>query len=662
VAYVVGSAEVELVPSARGFDEKANALIGDLKVGVILDPDILGLRARVAEITDLRVGVDLGVNSAVARAEMDLLTRDRGVHIIPDLAGGVVSAELDVLTRPRVVDIVPVELPEVGGGGGMPEGGAGGGAPGAAATGVMAAAVVGLVAALVPMANVATGAALGLGAMVSAATLGVGALAGVTVAALATNETFKSALQPSLDGLKSSFDNLVSTNSGALLAPLQAGLGLLASILPQLSPLLQAGSQAILALLKPLQDAVTSGAFTKFVAGLTPLIGPAVTGFGTILENLAIGLGRMMAAFAPFGKTILDGLVKLSAGFATFAGSKQFQNFLSDVMKQLPLVTQFFGALFAAVGPLLPILAQLGMTILAQAADELKLIAPLLQALIPLFTAIAPVVVECMAGFTMIAQAIGSVLIPALTWIISVVVNVIDWLVQFGSWLGNLVAGNQAAGAGIADVWNGVMAFFASVGAFFAGVWNNLVQGVSAMVGSVISWFQSLPGAISNVFAGAGSWLLSAGQALIQGFWSGIRGMWDGFLGWIRGMIDQIPKAVRDVLGIASPSRVFAEIGGFVGQGFQQGLTASLGTALDAAQTQLRKGIPGITATASAGITAQLNAATMGGGAGDSEELQLLRQIATATRATVAKIPTAQDTAFANRLFARTGDSTRRKG
>ena len=656
MAYVVGSAEVELVPSARGFDEKANALIGDLKVGVQLDPDILGLRARVAEITDLRVGVDLGVNSAVARAELDVLTRDRGVHIIPELASGVVKAELDVLTRPRVVEILPVELPEVGGGGGMPEGGAGGGAAGAAATGVMAAAVVGLVAALVPVANVATGAALGLGAMVSAATLGVGALAGVTVAALATNDTFKSALQPSLDGLKSSFDSLVSTNSGALLAPLQAGLGLLASILPQLSPLLQAGSQAVLALLKPLQDAVNSGAFSKFVAQLTPLIGPAVSGFGTILENLALGLGRMMAAFAPFGKTILDGLVKLSAGFATFAGSKAFQNFLSDVMKQLPLVTSFFGALFAAVGPLLPILAQFGMQILAQAADELRLIAPLLQALIPLFTAIMPVVIDTMTTFTMIAAAIGSVLLPALNWIIGVVVSVIDWLVQFGSWLGNLVAGNQAAGAGIADVWNGVMSFFAGVGQFFAGIWSNLVQGVSRMVSDVMTWFGSLPSRIGDAFAGAGSWLLDTGAQIVSGLWNGIRGAWDGFMGWIQDRINSIPKAIRDVLGIASPSKVMAEIGGFMGLGLQQGLTASLGTALDSAQTQLRKGLPGITATASAAVTATVNASTVGGGAASTTNDRLAK-IESYLASMAGKAFTARELASANRLQARTGNS-----
>ncbi len=57
-------------------------------------------------------------------------------------------------------------------------------------------------------------------------------------------------------------------------------------------------------------------------------------------------------------------------------------------------------------------------------------------------------------------------------------------------------------------------------------------------------------------------------------------------------MIDQIPKAVRDVLGIASPSKVFAEIGGYVGLGLQQGMTSSIGTALDSAKTQLRNGIP----------------------------------------------------------------------
>lgn len=656
MSYVVGSAEVELVPSAQGFDEKVDALVGNLSVGIQLDPDILGLRARIAEISDLRVGVDTDLHDTAVKAELDVLTRDRGVHIIPELVSGVVSAELDILTRPRTVEITPVELPAVGGGGGA--GGAGGlaallGNPETAA--VMAVGITDLVAAMVPIASVAAGAALGLGALLSAAGLGVGVFAGLTVAALATDNAFKSQLQPSLDGLKSAFDSFVNANQGALLAPLQAGLQLLASILPQLSPLLNAASQAIVALLKPLQDAVNSGAFSNFVAQITPLVGPAITGFGKILENVTVGIGNMMGAFAPFGKTVLDGLVKLSATFATFAGSKAFQDFLSDVMKQLPIVTNFFSSLFAAVGPLLPILAQLGMQVLAALGPQLKALAPLLQALIPLFVAMTPVIIEIVSAYVSFQEAVMSVVVPALNFIIGVVVVVINWFQGFLTWIGNLVSGNQQGGQQLMDIWNGVTSFFSGVGAFFAGIWNNLVNGVRDMANNVIDWFQQLPDRILSFFSGVGDWLWNAGQDLVNGFWNGIKNMWSGFTSWIQGMINAIPKAVRDVLGIASPSKVFAEIGMFVGQGLQQGMDGSLSAALDSARTKLRAGVGALTATASAAVTATVDATALGGGSATVTLGDKIDRLLQATLDQTSKMATDSGIARATRVQARTG-------
>lgn len=56
---------------------------------------------------------------------------------------------------------------------------------------------------------------------------------------------------------------------------------------------------------------------------------------------------------------------------------------------------------------------------------------------------------------------------------------------------------------------------------------------------------------------------------------------------------------VKDVLGIASPSKVFAEIGKFSGEGFEKGLSASMGTALKDAKREMQSGINGLDAAVS---------------------------------------------------------------
>lgn len=851
MAYVVGSAEVELVPTAQGFDAKAEALIGDLRVGVKLDPDIAGMKAEIAAATaavkpEVGVKVKLEENAfdaqlAAVKAQLaDLKAKMKWDPNIPELKAQLkiaqatmqdlkvhvgidnkdfikVAAELKALEAFKPGGDVPAKPP------------AGAGAGALAASGPLIAGVSALVAALLPIASVTLAATLGLTGLAVAATAGIGVFAGITMAALATDKAFKTALQPTLDGLKSAFDSLVSSNLDALLAPLQAGLGLLAQILPQLTPLLQAGSQAIMGLLKPLQDAVASGAFAKFIAQITPLVGPAVAGFGAVLGNLTKGVVDLVLAFAPFGKIVLDGLVKLTEAFAGLTKTQAFKDFMADITKQAPIVMSFFGALLGVLGPLLSALMPLGVVLLQLSTPLLGLIAQLLQALVPLFISLEPLVAALLPPFTALVAWLAQGLVPALVILVNVVITVLSWIGQFVIWMTKLSQGNVTEGRKILGVWDGIKSFFAGIGKWFAGIWEGLIKGVSSMVADVGKWFQQLPGkimgflggvgkwllkagidlvnglatgillgavfmwdllvrwpvkfitwlvgmipifidngtkwltsladgivqgfiavstwflalpgvilsfvvsagqwiyqtgidiltgllhgilegavafynwftalpavilnffvgaadwiyhtgidiltglirgvttgyiavsnwfnslprAIANFFIGAGQWLLDTGEQIVNGLWNGVRNIWDGFMGWIRDRINAIPKAIRDVLGIASPSKVMAEIGGFMGEGLQVGLSRSIGTAMDAARTQIRSSVSGLGATATATIAATVDATALGGGTVTTNNS--LQQILGAVRELTQKTPSAQDQAFAQRMFSRSG-------
>jgi len=65
------------------------------------------------------------------------------------------------------------------------------------------------------------------------------------------------------------------------------------------------------------------------------------------------------------------------------------------------------------------------------------------------------------------------------------------------------------------------------------------------------------------------------GRNIIDGLWRGIQEAWTAFMPNWRSLIDTLPYSARAALGIASPSRVFAEIGGFSAEGFAQGFVAA---------------------------------------------------------------------------------------
>jgi hypothetical protein len=81
MTYVVGSAEIEVVPSMKGFHEKLDAETRDLSAGLQLDPDIAGLKAQLKEIGDVKVKVDLDMGDSALKIEA--LTHPRDLIINP---------------------------------------------------------------------------------------------------------------------------------------------------------------------------------------------------------------------------------------------------------------------------------------------------------------------------------------------------------------------------------------------------------------------------------------------------------------------------------------------------------------------------------------------------------------------------------------------------
>lgn len=75
---------------------------------------------------------------------------------------------------------------------------------------------------------------------------------------------------------------------------------------------------------------------------------------------------------------------------------------------------------------------------------------------------------------------------------------------------------------------------------------------------------------------------LTIGTNIVNGIKQGFSNAWDAFTGWVKEQVDKLPDAVKYVLGIASPSRVFAEIGGNVVDGLRVGMTKKVPELVDA--------------------------------------------------------------------------------
>jgi hypothetical protein len=114
------------------------------------------------------------------------------------------------------------------------------------------------------------------------------------------------------------------------------------------------------------------------------------------------------------------------------------------------------------------------------------------------------------------------------------------------------------------------------------------------------------------------------GTNIVNGIWGGIKAAWAGMIQGFKGLLDMLPATVKQALGIASPSRVMMELGGYTAEGFNVGLqqgganTAGLLGGMVAAPSAPSLG--GLGGSSTGDITIQVNVDGAGAG-GDAKQL-----------------------------------------
>jgi phage-related protein len=84
-------------------------------------------------------------------------------------------------------------------------------------------------------------------------------------------------------------------------------------------------------------------------------------------------------------------------------------------------------------------------------------------------------------------------------------------------------------------------------------------------------------GRLIGAFSGVELTFSGIGRAIVNGLKAGITGAWEALLAQIRSLASMLPQVVKDRLGIRSPSRVFAQLGGHVADGFALGIEGGTG-------------------------------------------------------------------------------------
>jgi phage-related protein len=378
---------------------------------------------------------------------------------------------------------------------------------------LLGAAGAALAPAIVPAAGLAVGALAGIGPAAIAGVAGLGVLAlafgGIGDALDATRDA-----QAELErtGEVSEATAAKVSESMAAISPAGQGfVGFLAGLAPVLQqirdvaqtalfPGLQRGIEALL----PVLPAITEGigafagvmgdifaaagealagpewqAFFAEVVGLAPLLSPLAESLG----NLALGFGNLLLAFAPLAKVMIDGLLDLSEAFVRWTRSRGFQAFIDKfidyVTENGPMLLDVFDSLLDAVANLvrsmLPF-APVVLRIVKGFADFIAVLPP------GVLAAIVLGVLAIISAFNLIAPVM-SVVIAAVTGGLGAVIGIAAAVVVGLALLAAALIAAYLHSETFRDIVN---AAFRAVGAAATFLWEKAIRpAFSAIAGFI---------------------------------------------------------------------------------------------------------------------------------------------------------------------------------
>ena len=336
-------------------------------------------------------------------------------------------------------------------------------------------------------------------------------------------------------------------------------------------------------------------AFSGLSGVISSLVGSGnqiQTLFATILTTISGVLGTMdFSALTNLAQAILPAL---QSGFQTFLGyvTPAIQPLLNAFVNLWNAIQPIVNVIASSLMPVFQILgAFLGgfvsgvmgalttaFNVLAGVARVLtpviQFVGSVIQALAPIFVTVAGFIGQLMgqfAGFNGVLGVVGKV-----------VSSVFSGIIGFGSRLfgslsgvfNNIANGFRIMGSGLGSVGRGISNTFSSIIGFAGRMVSGIIGAVSGVAGRIASHFSGVFGAISRAIGN----VTDIGANIVNGIAQGIRGAWGAVTSAIGALTDMIPKKIRSLLGIHSPSRVMRDmVGKFIPQGIAVGMTSQYG-------------------------------------------------------------------------------------
>lgn len=355
---------------------------------------------------------------------------------------------------------------------------------------------------------------------------------------------------------------------------------LMGQFLPGMSSVMQ-GLSKVFSGDKSGMGAITTG-IQSVIQNITAMAPQFITIISTIVNSLITAFGPM-----------LPQLVSALFGFIT----QVLTTFTTMIPQLTPVITMGLQGIAQALLTCLPVLIQglmgviTGIVTWLSSGDNVKTfvdgILQLVSTLAEGFADMLPILLPAIVNIIgQIAQSLTDpknvkMIITSVLYIVgAVVMALVKALPEIGGVIVKL-------GMNILNTIKGIgSSIMSRIGPWF----TETLGKIGGFVANIISKIASLPGKVLDI-----------GKNLVSGLWKGISEK----LNWLKDRIDSFGKTivnkVKSVFSVHSPSKVFAEIGGFLAEGLGVGFESEIGDV----ESDMAKSMNGLTGNMTATVSAQ---------------------------------------------------------
>lgn len=290
--------------------------------------------------------------------------------------------------------------------------------------------------------------------------------------------------------------------------------------------------------------------------------GEAISGaLPTALESVASIVSKMGEKFSDLIPKFIDIILEIGSKILDYypelmeAGNQLIIGLGEGFIKALPVIISHLPEIIESLTTFfidqMALMGEIGVMLLVALIQNLP---DIITALIDAVPEIITALVRAFTNSASDIQKSGERLFTALTKDGSIIPKILQLVPKIVT--------------GIISAIDSLVSSVASAGyRLFMGI----IQNIGSVISTITSKAREIVSNIVNSIRNGVSQMASVGANLITGLWSGISSQLSWLLGKIASVGESVTSTVKKVFKVASPSKVFAEIGGYLAEGLAVG-------------------------------------------------------------------------------------------